>query len=184
MKIGTMISLPSIQPWLWELILFVLHVHATNESLQRKSSFSTDPSHPFSTRSAVGKRSTSFSSKNSTASNILMNEIPRLPVWNSAGNSNTDQRQIDFTQLFELMGEPRGSRGREMSELISRPKPKCNRRIRILNGVTRIRERGSLARFQCSHGFTLIGPTTIVCLRDRWSEPPPICVSQCVYVEF
>ncbi|CAL8073223.1 unnamed protein product [Orchesella dallaii] len=102
------------------------------------------------------------------------NEVPRLPVWNNAPDDNGPH--IDFTQLFEMMGEPRGSQGRAMSELISRPKPKCNRRIRILNGVTRIRERGSIARFQCSHGFMLIGPTTIVCLRDRWSEQPPICV--------
>jgi len=80
-----------------------------------------------------------------------VNEVPRLPVWNNAPVNNGPH--IDFTQLFEMMGEPRGSQGRAMSELISRPKPKCNRRIRILNGVTRIRERGSLARFQCSHGF-------------------------------
>ncbi|ODN02891.1 CUB and sushi domain-containing protein 2 [Orchesella cincta] len=103
-----------------------------------------------------------------------VNEVPRLPVWNNAPIDNGPH--MDFTQLFEMMGEPRGSQGRAMSELISRPKPKCNRRIRVLNGVTRIRERGSLARFQCSHGFMLIGPTTIVCLRDRWSEQPPICV--------
>lgn len=114
----------------------------------------------------------------SNSSSILMSQVPRLPPWNQAAPVEGDSRHIDFSQLFDLMGEPRGSPGRDLSDLMIRPKPKCNRRIKIFNGVTRVRERGSLARFQCSHGFTLIGPMTIVCLRDRWSEPPPICVSQ------
>lgn len=136
---------------------------------------------------SYSRRGRDSSSNSNSVSNVnptsnfsaSINQIPRAPVWNGAPS---EQQQIDFNQLHAIMGEPRGSsgtgRGRGLSELITRPKPRCNRRIRVLNGVTRIRERGSLARFQCSHGFTLIGPTTTVCLRDRWSEPPPICVSQ------
>lgn len=107
-----------------------------------------------------------------------INEIARLPAWSNQPASS-DQR-VDFNQLLDLMGETVRSRQEgPQNKSPRRQKPKCNRRININNGVTRLRERGNLARFQCSHGYTLIGPTTIVCLQDRWSEPPPICVSQC-----
>ena len=36
---------------------------------------------------------------------------------------------------------------------IRRPKARCDRRIRVVNGATRVRDRGSLVRFQCAYGF-------------------------------
>lgn len=34
-----------------------------------------------------------------------------------------------------------------------RPRGRCDRRIRVVNGATRIRDKGTLVRFQCAYGF-------------------------------
>ncbi len=39
-------------------------------------------------------------------------------------------------------------------QVFARAKPKCNKRIRIQNGVTRFRDKGSFVRYECSHGYT------------------------------
>ncbi|OXA56998.1 Sushi, von Willebrand factor type A, EGF and pentraxin domain-containing protein 1 [Folsomia candida] len=105
--------------------------------------------------------------------------LPRsLPQLQTLGNGEPNFVNPYLSGNSELYGQNRllqqlpsrlDNRNTIMDpSLFGRAKPKCNKRIRIANGVSRFRDKGSLVR--------LLGTTIAVCLRDQWSEPPPICV--------
>jgi hypothetical protein len=62
----------------------------------------------------------------------------------------TAQQYLD--QLADERSYPRLDTRRNYDDIM-RPRARCDRRIRVLNGATRIRDKGSLVRFQCSYGY-------------------------------
>ncbi|XP_038063302.1 sushi, von Willebrand factor type A, EGF and pentraxin domain-containing protein 1-like [Patiria miniata] len=76
----------------------------------------------------------------------------------------------------------------EWSLPVPRCIPDCPRIAAPVNGAVSVRDAarrkyGSVARFTCDPGYSLVGAVVITCNNGQWNRPVPYCFADCMAVE-